>query len=106
MPRSVLACAVELPADSWFVRAADLSASVPDDQVTTEIDAAAYLGAKREAMRAHETQITVDGDYFALSNESASEPRHRVLHQARGPASARGPGPAGAGRAERDLFAR
>ncbi len=43
--------------------------SVPDDQVTTEIDASGYLGAKRAAMRAHETQITVDGDYFALSNE-------------------------------------
>ncbi len=28
-----------------------------------------YLDAKRAAMRAHETQITVDGDYFALSNE-------------------------------------
>jgi N-acetyl-1-D-myo-inositol-2-amino-2-deoxy-alpha-D-glucopyranoside deacetylase len=69
MPRSVLECAVELPEDSWFIRAADLSASVPDDAVTTEIDAAAYLGAKREAMRAHETQVTVDGDYFALSNE-------------------------------------
>jgi N-acetyl-1-D-myo-inositol-2-amino-2-deoxy-alpha-D-glucopyranoside deacetylase len=69
MPRSVLERAVELPADSWFIRATDLSASVPDDQVTTEIDATGYLGAKREAMRAHETQITVDGDFFALSNE-------------------------------------
>ena len=47
----------------------DLSVGVPDDQVTTEIDATSYLDAKREAMRAHETQITVDGDYFALSNE-------------------------------------
>jgi N-acetyl-1-D-myo-inositol-2-amino-2-deoxy-alpha-D-glucopyranoside deacetylase len=69
MPRSVLERASELPEDSWFIRAADLSASVPDDQVTTEIDATGYLGAKREAMRAHETQVTVDGDYFALSNE-------------------------------------
>ena len=69
MPRSVLERAVELPEDSWFIRATDLTASVPDDAVTTEIDAAAYLGAKREAMRAHETQVTVDGDYFALSNE-------------------------------------
>ena len=43
--------------------------SVPDDQVTTEIDATAYLDAKLAAMRAHETQITVDGDFFALSNE-------------------------------------
>jgi N-acetyl-1-D-myo-inositol-2-amino-2-deoxy-alpha-D-glucopyranoside deacetylase len=69
MPRSVLAGAVELPADSWFIRDADLSVSVPDDQVTTQVDASAYLDAKRDAMRAHETQITVDGDYFALSDE-------------------------------------
>ena len=69
MPRSVLASAVELPGDSWFARNSDLSASVPDDLVTTAIDATGYLDAKREAMRAHETQITVDGDFFALSND-------------------------------------
>jgi N-acetyl-1-D-myo-inositol-2-amino-2-deoxy-alpha-D-glucopyranoside deacetylase len=69
MPRSVLARAVELPADSWFVRNTGLSVSVPDDQVTAEVDGSAYLAAKREAMRAHETQITVDGDYFALSDD-------------------------------------
>jgi N-acetyl-1-D-myo-inositol-2-amino-2-deoxy-alpha-D-glucopyranoside deacetylase len=65
----VLARAVELPEDSWFMKNTDLSVGVPDDQVTTEIDATRYLDAKREAMRAHETQVTVDGDYFALSNE-------------------------------------
>ncbi len=69
MPRSVLARAVELPADSWFVRTEDLSVAVPDDQVTAAIDVTRYLDAKRAAMRAHETQITVDGDFFALSNE-------------------------------------
>jgi N-acetyl-1-D-myo-inositol-2-amino-2-deoxy-alpha-D-glucopyranoside deacetylase len=69
MPRSVLADAVRLPADSWFARIADLSASVPDDQVTTAIDAAKYLDAKLAAMRAHETQITVDGEFFALSSD-------------------------------------
>jgi N-acetyl-1-D-myo-inositol-2-amino-2-deoxy-alpha-D-glucopyranoside deacetylase len=69
LPRSVLAKAAELPADSWFMKNTDLSVGVPDDQVTTEIDATRYLDAKREAMRAHETQLTVDGDYFALSNE-------------------------------------
>ena len=69
VPRSALAAAVELPPDSWFIRSADLSASVPDDEVTTEVDGSAYLNAKRAALRAHETQVTVDGDYFALSNE-------------------------------------
>jgi len=40
---------------------------VPDEQVTTEIDGSAYLGAKTAAMRAHATQIVVDGDRFALA---------------------------------------
>jgi N-acetyl-1-D-myo-inositol-2-amino-2-deoxy-alpha-D-glucopyranoside deacetylase len=109
MPRSVLARAVELPADSWFARNHDLSVSVPDDQVTTEVDGSAWFAAKRDAMRAHETQITVDGDYFALSNEVGQ----RILateyytqlgspHEARDTA----PGPArdAAGRYQRDLF--
>jgi N-acetyl-1-D-myo-inositol-2-amino-2-deoxy-alpha-D-glucopyranoside deacetylase len=69
MPRSVLAAAQELPEDSWFLRSTDLSAGVPDDQVTTAIDAAKYLDAKLAAMRAHETQITVDGEFFAMSND-------------------------------------
>jgi N-acetyl-1-D-myo-inositol-2-amino-2-deoxy-alpha-D-glucopyranoside deacetylase len=52
-------------------------------------------------MRAHETQITVDGDYFALSNDLGQ----RILGteyytQLDGPRS-----DTGAGR-ERDLFAR
>ena len=100
MPRSVLARAVELPEDSWFARNHDLSTAVPDDEVTTEIDATGYLDAKRNAMRAHETQITVDGDYFALSNDLGQ----RILGteyytQLAGP---RAPG----SRYERDLFAR
>jgi N-acetyl-1-D-myo-inositol-2-amino-2-deoxy-alpha-D-glucopyranoside deacetylase len=68
VPRSVLAEAVRLPGDSVFERTTDLSVAVPDDQVTTEINAAKYLDAKLAAMRAHETQITVDGEFYALSN--------------------------------------
>jgi N-acetyl-1-D-myo-inositol-2-amino-2-deoxy-alpha-D-glucopyranoside deacetylase len=41
---------------------------VPDDQVTTCIDAVEHVEAKMAAMRAHATQITVDGPFFALSN--------------------------------------
>jgi N-acetyl-1-D-myo-inositol-2-amino-2-deoxy-alpha-D-glucopyranoside deacetylase len=41
---------------------------VPDEQVTTEIDGSAYLAAKTAAMRAHATQIVVDGNRFALSS--------------------------------------
>ena len=103
MPRSVLERAVELPEDSWFIRATDLTASVPDDAVTTEIDAAAYLGAKREAMRAHETQVTVDGDYFALSNEIGQRIGGTEYYtRLAGPAGDRGP----RGARDRDLFAR
>jgi N-acetyl-1-D-myo-inositol-2-amino-2-deoxy-alpha-D-glucopyranoside deacetylase len=107
MPRSVLERAHELPADSWFMKNADLSVATPDDQVTTEIDATAYLDAKRQAMRAHETQITVDGDYYALSNELGA----RILGTEYYTQLA-GPRPVRAGeqrhreqRYERDLFA-
>jgi N-acetyl-1-D-myo-inositol-2-amino-2-deoxy-alpha-D-glucopyranoside deacetylase len=41
---------------------------VPDDQVTTRIEAGTYLEAKVAAMRAHATQITVEPPYYALSN--------------------------------------
>ena len=41
---------------------------VPDDQVTTEIDGTAHLAAKTAALRAHRTQIAVDGDRFALAD--------------------------------------
>ncbi|MCU1621894.1 MAG: mshB [Frankiales bacterium] len=46
----------------------DLPFGVPDDRVTTEIDARSYLDAKVAAMRAHATQIAVDGPFFALSD--------------------------------------
>src|SRR5450755_3604701 len=39
-----------------------------DDVITTQVDARDYLDVKTEAMRAHATQIEVDGPFFALSN--------------------------------------
>jgi N-acetyl-1-D-myo-inositol-2-amino-2-deoxy-alpha-D-glucopyranoside deacetylase len=68
LPASAAAEAARLPADSWFQPWPDSSISVPDDQVTTTIDGGAYLSAKIAAMSAHATQITVDGEFFALSN--------------------------------------
>ncbi len=41
----------------------------PDDQVTTRVDATAYLPAKIAAMGAHATQISLDPPFYALSNE-------------------------------------
>jgi N-acetyl-1-D-myo-inositol-2-amino-2-deoxy-alpha-D-glucopyranoside deacetylase len=49
----------------------DFPFGVPDDQVTTEIDGSEHLPAKLAAMRAHATQIDVDGGFFALSNNVA-----------------------------------
>jgi N-acetyl-1-D-myo-inositol-2-amino-2-deoxy-alpha-D-glucopyranoside deacetylase len=41
--------------------------------VTTRVDATAYLDRKVAAMRAHATQITVNEPYFALSNNIRQE---------------------------------
>jgi N-acetyl-1-D-myo-inositol-2-amino-2-deoxy-alpha-D-glucopyranoside deacetylase len=102
MPRSVLARALELPEDSWFRRTTDLSVAVPDDAVTTEIDAPAYLPAKLAAMAAHETQITVDGEFFALSNDLGQ----RVLATEYYTLLSGGVATVASGTYERDLFPR
>ena len=80
----------------------DLPFGNPDEEVTTEVDASAHLDAKVAAMRAHRTQIAVDGPFFALSNgigQQAFGREHYIL--ARGE---RGPGDGPDGR-EADLFA-
>ena len=46
----------------------DLPMGNPDDEVTTAVDGTDFAGAKDAAMRAHATQIAVDGPFFALSN--------------------------------------
>ncbi len=46
---------------------------VPDKWVTTEIDGNAWVEAKLAAMRAHATQIAVDGPFFALSNNLGNQ---------------------------------
>ncbi|MEU1214021.1 N-acetyl-1-D-myo-inositol-2-amino-2-deoxy-alpha-D-glucopyranoside deacetylase [Streptomyces sp. NPDC005791] len=47
----------------------DVPGVVDDARITTEIDGTAYAAAKTAAMRAHATQIAVDGPFFALSND-------------------------------------
>jgi len=79
--------------------------AVPDSaEVTTEIDASAYLDSKLAAMRAHATQIAVDAPFFALSNgirhEAFGVECYTLLAGPRGPDGSAGPG----GR-EADLFA-
>jgi N-acetyl-1-D-myo-inositol-2-amino-2-deoxy-alpha-D-glucopyranoside deacetylase len=46
---------------------------VPDHLITTRIDGMAHVDAKLAAMRAHATQITVDGPFFALSNNLGNQ---------------------------------
>ncbi|MFE2480468.1 N-acetyl-1-D-myo-inositol-2-amino-2-deoxy-alpha-D-glucopyranoside deacetylase [Streptomyces sp. NPDC059389] len=50
----------------------DVPGVVADDRITAEIGAGeAFVAAKAAAMRAHATQIAVDGTFFALSNDLA-----------------------------------
>jgi N-acetyl-1-D-myo-inositol-2-amino-2-deoxy-alpha-D-glucopyranoside deacetylase len=51
----------------------DLPMGTPDELVTTVIDGSAYAKEKDAAMRAHPTQISVDGPFFALSNNVGLE---------------------------------
>lgn len=80
----------------------DLPFGNPDEEVTTSVDASAHLDRKVAAMRAHATQIEVDGPFFALSDkvgQQAFGTEHFVL--------ARGERGAGTGPYDRedDLFA-
>ena len=75
---------------------------VPDELVTTAIDGTAFVDAKLAAMRAHATQITVDGPFFALSNNLGDHvwgiEHYRLVRGELGPRT----GPDGR---EQDLFA-
>jgi N-acetyl-1-D-myo-inositol-2-amino-2-deoxy-alpha-D-glucopyranoside deacetylase len=45
-----------------------LGFAVADDEVTATIDGSSYVEAKRAALLAHATQVSVKGDFYALSN--------------------------------------
>ncbi|MGY1725626.1 N-acetyl-1-D-myo-inositol-2-amino-2-deoxy-alpha-D-glucopyranoside deacetylase [Geodermatophilus sp. SYSU D01062] len=81
----------------------DIPFAVPDEVVTAAVDGRAHAARKDAAMRAHATQITVDGPFFALSNNFGQEvlgvEHYRLVRGERGPA---GDGPHGW---EDDLFA-
>jgi N-acetyl-1-D-myo-inositol-2-amino-2-deoxy-alpha-D-glucopyranoside deacetylase len=51
----------------------DIPLVVPDEMVTSLVVANEHVDAKLAAMRAHATQITVDGPFFALSNNLGNE---------------------------------
>ena len=110
VPRSVMQAGLDAlaaaGASSMFegvVDADELPFVVPDDAIAAEIDGRHWHDRKSAAMRAHATQITVDGPFFALSNNLGQEvlgiEHFRLVRGERGPA---GPGPHGW---EDDLFA-
>ena len=45
----------------------------PDEVVTTLIDGQKYIDQKMAALKAHKTQISVDGPFFALSNNLGNQ---------------------------------
>ncbi len=100
MPRSVVQQGIEAMAavgDETFFEgvtsADDLPFVVPDDVITAEVDGGAFAVQKDAAMRAHPTQILVDGPFFALSNniglELAAVEYYRLVRGVRGPGSGR-----------------
>ncbi|MET8777543.1 N-acetyl-1-D-myo-inositol-2-amino-2-deoxy-alpha-D-glucopyranoside deacetylase [Nocardia sp. NPDC004654] len=87
----------------WRLPGAGELASVPSHTVTTTVEVSDALAAKRTALRAHATQVTVapSGREFALSNNIAQpvlpEEHYVLVRGTRGPV-----GPDGR---EHDLFA-
>jgi N-acetyl-1-D-myo-inositol-2-amino-2-deoxy-alpha-D-glucopyranoside deacetylase len=110
VPRSVLQEGIEALARAGeqtlfegVTSADDIPFAVSDEEVAAAVDGRAFADRKDAAMRAHPTQITVDGPFFALSNNLGQEvlgiEYYRLVHGKRGPAGA---GPHGW---EDDLFA-
>ncbi|MFD5427749.1 N-acetyl-1-D-myo-inositol-2-amino-2-deoxy-alpha-D-glucopyranoside deacetylase [Streptomyces sp. NPDC127084] len=88
-----------VPGISGIASLADVPGVVDDAWITAEIDGSAYADRKAAAMRAHATQIVVDGPFFALSN-GLGQPLFTTecYELARGTSGAR------AGEREYDLF--
>ncbi|PWI43943.1 N-acetyl-1-D-myo-inositol-2-amino-2-deoxy-alpha-D-glucopyranoside deacetylase [Streptomyces sp. ICBB 8177] len=78
----------------------DVPGVVDDADVAVAVDGTAYAGRKAAAMRAHATQITVDGPFFALSND-LGQPLLPVEHYR----LAHGAAPEAQGGRADDLFA-
>jgi N-acetyl-1-D-myo-inositol-2-amino-2-deoxy-alpha-D-glucopyranoside deacetylase len=78
MPKSVIQEGIEkmkaLGSDFMGAESADDLPFAKDDSfVHARIDGANYVAQKMDAMRAHGTQIAVDGPFFALSNNLGLE---------------------------------
>jgi N-acetyl-1-D-myo-inositol-2-amino-2-deoxy-alpha-D-glucopyranoside deacetylase len=97
LPRSVLQQgidAMKAAGEESFFGAVDSADELPfavdDDLVTAAVDGRKFATHKDAAMRSHPTQITVDGPFFALSNNLGLEvlgvEYYRLVRGERGPA--------------------
>jgi N-acetyl-1-D-myo-inositol-2-amino-2-deoxy-alpha-D-glucopyranoside deacetylase len=73
MPKSVIQMGIdkmkEVGSNFFGAQSAEeLPFAKPDELVTSVVKAPEYVSQKLDAMKAHETQISVDGPFFALSN--------------------------------------
>ena len=73
MPKSVIQMGIEkmkeVGSDFFGAESADdLPFAKPDELVTSVVHASEFVPQKLAAMKAHATQISVDGPFFALSN--------------------------------------
>lgn len=75
--------------------------AIPDEQISAAVEGNEFVGAKMAAMKAHATQIALDGPFFALSNNLGNEvwgtEFYRLAKGSQGPTDDRG--------WESDLFA-
>ncbi len=69
-------------------KAEDFPFAQPDELVSTVIDAEQYAERKMQAMKAHPTQISVDGPFFALSDNLGfkvwGQEFYRLVHGVKG----------------------
>lgn len=78
MPKSVIQMGIEkmreVGSDFFGAESVDdLPFAKPDELVTTVINAPEYVPQKLAAMKAHATQISIDGPFFALSDNLGLE---------------------------------
>jgi len=64
---------IESPFAEWLERWDEEEDGIPDPVVTTQVDVAAWLGRRRDALIAHATQIDPNSFWFAIPDEVVAE---------------------------------
>lgn len=101
MPRSVLQAGIDAVRASGgdlfdgVTSADDVPFAEPDETVTTRIDASGYLEQKLAALRAHASQVRMDGPFFALADgglrSAFAVEYYRLVRGERGPGASDDP---------------